>query len=513
MFFNVFRKFAVVGGLVVLSSGLAMAGQQTSGAPCGGAYSATYGSGSSTYKGECGTNAAKNSVAVVSNEVLKVAASQTVGLISERISNVTQAMGRDLKVADQRSRTTLVQEALAKRLKDIELEKLRQAHLDREKKLSRAGFHNDGQAGDSSASSDVPFKVTVFDTTETASQASGASPASGRNAARTGTPIRLDSDRSDSHTIDLNGGVDERYRYRTLMSGNSVGLDEAKSVLAMSGAAVPLLPGIGPRGFELNFDENGGLAAGNQPAKWGVWMSGGYSHINYNRIGDHFNGRLWTVAAGLDYRFTPNLVGGLSGAWENVDLDTTFNRGTFEGDGWTVAPYIAYMFNQNFSLDLTGGYSNLSYDMKRIDPGDNTSISGKTDANRYFGAFNLNANTDYNNWRFGGRVGTLYANERKDSFTESNQNRVLDHNARLGRALVGGRVGYLFGNIFEPFFDATYRYDYSDGNAHDHDDILLKGGAKFYAGSMAVGMIEASTPVLRDDTNQWSVMGTIRLSF
>jgi hypothetical protein len=493
---NVVKAALFGGGLLMAAAGQAFAGEQTTGAPCGGAYSDTYGSGSSTYTSGCGTNAAKNSVAVVSNEVLKAATAQTVGLISDRINNVTRSVGRQMAAKERSANTTLAQEFYSKRAEE---DRLRLAKLQREQFLGGYSFE-----GGAPQTEEVALNAAAA--TSDASRAKSASAQS--TAQRTSTVDGPAANPVVVASIGTEEWYDSRARGATSRSGS---LSDITS-LASTGSS-KLMPGLGPKGFELNFDEDGGISAGNEPAKWGVWMSGGYSHINYNRSDNAFKGRVWTGAAGLDYRLTQNFFLGISGAWEDVSLDTTFNNGNFDGSGWTVAPYAAYIFNEMFSVDVTGGYSNLSYDMDRLDPGDSTRITGNTDGNRYFGQLNLNADKNIDKWRLGGRIGTLYAWEKKDAFTESNTNRVLDHEARLGRAMIGGRVGYLFANVFEPYADATYRYDYSDGNSPDHDDFLLKGGAKFYMGGMAVGMIEGATPVGRQDTNQWSVVGSIRLNF
>ncbi|MBF0267318.1 MAG: autotransporter domain-containing protein [Alphaproteobacteria bacterium] len=481
---NVYLRSALFSGAVMLLvTGQAIAGQQTSGAPCGGGYSDTYGSGSSTYSAECGTNAAKNSVAVVSNEVLKAATTQTVGLISDRVNNITRSVSRQMAAQKKAENVTLLD---GLRTKKAEEERLRLAKLQRDQFLN--GYEFEKFEGAAPQEAQVVSSATAENASTSASRA---------------RPILASGESSASERWLTPQSVESQSRTGTV----------SDVVALMSANSSTVMPGLSAKGVELNFDEDGGLAAGNAPAKWGIWLSGGYSHINYNRSDNNFDGRVWTGAAGIDYRVTQRLFIGLSGAWEDVSLDTKFNRGNFDGSGWTVAPYAALIIDEMFSADLTAGYSNLSYDMDRIDPGDNSTITGKTDGARYFGQLNLNADKNINNWRLGATLGTLYAWEKKDAFTESNSNKVLSHDARLGRASLGGRVGYLFANVFEPYAGAAYRYDFSDGNSPDSDDVLLKAGTRFYMGDVSVGSIEASAPVMRDHTNQWSVVGAIRLNF
>lgn len=254
----------------------------------------------------------------------------------------------------------------------------------------------------------------------------------------------------------------------------------------------------------------GGLSGGSSELGLGVWANVGYSSIDFDKAGSEFDGDIWTGMGGLDYKFTEQFIAGMAFGYENIDLETTFNRGTLKADGWTFAPYALYRFTKTYSVDASVGYSMVDYDLTRRDPLVNTSITGKTDGNRYFGAVNLNGNWAEDQWRFGAKLGNLYVTETKDRFTESNGVVTGEQTTKVGQASLGGKVGYNLGMV-EPYVSGAGRIYY--GDADDKSDFLAGVGSLFYLGEMAIGGIEATTPLAADDLKQWTVTGTIRFDF
>lgn len=255
-----------------------------------------------------------------------------------------------------------------------------------------------------------------------------------------------------------------------------------------------------------------GLSGGSEELGVGMWLNAGYSRIDYNRAASEFKGDVWTGMGGVDYKVTSKLLAGVAVGYEYVDLDTTFNRGEFEGKGWTVAPYGLYRFTDNYSVDLSVGYSWIDYSMFRLDPVVSTRINGDTNGERYFGIANLNGNWAQDAWRFGSRLGVMYSTEEKDAYTESNGVQQDSITTRYFQGNVGGQVGYHLG-IAEPYARGTYRYEFQNGNSPDDDDFLVGLGSYFYIGEVAIGGIEVSTPLGREDLNQYNVNANIRFKF
>lgn len=254
----------------------------------------------------------------------------------------------------------------------------------------------------------------------------------------------------------------------------------------------------------------GGLSGGSKDLGIGVWANGGYSSIQYTKPDSKFNGNVWTGMGGIDYKFTDSLMVGLAAGYEATKLKTTFNNGNLDATGWTIAPYSLYKFTKNYSVDVSGGFSQINYTTDRLDPLVGTKVTGKTDADRWFVAANMNGVWAEDAWRFSAKFGTLWAEESKKAYTESNSvaNAALTNS--LGSVNLGGKVGYNLGMV-EPFIGGTGRKWLGDANSKA--DFLAQGGTMLYIGELAVGTIEVSTPLGDSNLHQVNVVANIRFDF
>lgn len=254
----------------------------------------------------------------------------------------------------------------------------------------------------------------------------------------------------------------------------------------------------------------GGLSGGSKDIGVGVWLNAGYSNIRYAKTGEEFDGAVWTGMGGVDYKLTDKLMIGLAGGYEDTKLKTTYNQGNLWANGWTVAPYALYQFTKNYSVDVSGGYSSVDYKMDRLDPLIRTKITGNTTADRYFAAANVNGVWTENAWRFGAKFGGLWASEEKKAFSESNSVANAALTTNIGLINLGGKVGYNLG-FFEPYVGGTGRKWL--GAASSNADFLAQAGTVLYLGDVAVGTIEASTPLGDSNLTQINVIANIRFDF
>lgn len=225
---------------------------------------------------------------------------------------------------------------------------------------------------------------------------------------------------------------------------------------------------------------------------------------------------------GLDRLFAGRFLLGLAGGYQSVEADTAFNGGGTENDGQTVAPYIAILLNEVFSIDATAGYSWLEYDQDRISPADGTDIRASFDAERWFGATNLNALVVRGNWVLGAKVGYLHSDEEQERYLETGSaasaaanrlRRVTTRDIDISQAIVGGDIGYSIGQ-YEPYVMAAYRNDLSrnDGEAagglpvaftsvqpDDDDEVEINIGVRYYTTWGVTSSIEYSRVEGRQD--------------
>lgn len=293
---------------------------------------------------------------------------------------------------------------------------------------------------------------------------------------------------------------------------------------------------------ENGFSASSGVAAGGMENRMGVWVSGSYSDVSDDNTATAFDGTVYTGFAGVDYKVTNRALVGVSVGYESSDIDTQYNQseitgadGNLEGEGYTVAPYIGVELGQNASASLTAGYTDLQYDTLRYDPVSSNDIRGSTDAERWFVSGALNgAHKIASNWNLRGRLSAFYADEEKDAFTEteSNGNTIsqgaLDN--AFGQASLEARLGYAF-RMAEPYVLAAADYDFEKDEAPvgigtsaapgqqkaslDDSDVGARfgGGLNFQLGSNVTGGIEAYTVEFREDYEELTVSGGLRLNF
>jgi len=153
-----------------------------------------------------------------------------------------------------------------------------------------------------------------------------------------------------------------------------------------------------------------GLNAGDgSTIPYGFWGNYTYSDYDNDLSTTAFDGDSHSFLGGVDFAFWENTVLGVAFGYDNGDIDTTFNLGQIDTDTYTIAPYFGALLTDTLSIDFNVGYSRVEYDQFRTLPGTTTRVTSSPDADRWFGALNLNGVTYYDNWILGARVNNTTA--------------------------------------------------------------------------------------------------------
>lgn len=284
--------------------------------------------------------------------------------------------------------------------------------------------------------------------------------------------------------------------------------------------AVALRPGGGLSGQFFSSRAIAGKSAGSKDPRLGVWLMGVYTGLDNDEAGGKFDGNAFNILAGVDYKPTAlkgKAVVGIAVAWEDVDIDTTFNTGTFEGSGFTVAPYFGASFGKILAVDGSIGFSFVDYDT--------TSNSGATtstfDADRVFGSVNVTANIVKKRFRISPKVGILGLSEEQDAFTTNTGVANPSTTIHMGRAMGGVEVGYRAGAL-EPFASARANWDFNRNKPVTLANGVLSSDEEF-GGTFAVGVnlrkgnvsgqIKGETNQFKNEVSTYSVSGRIRFQF
>jgi len=266
-----------------------------------------------------------------------------------------------------------------------------------------------------------------------------------------------------------------------------------------------------------------GMNAGDGTYLYGAWASYSYTDFENDFASTAFDGRRHGGLVGLDVSPWEGLLLGVAVGYEDSDIDTDFNLGNQATDGFTVAPYLGALINDTWSVSAAFGYSSLDTDQFRTLPGTTTRVTSSPDSDRWFGMFNLNGLTTYENWIIGGQIGVLYARNEQDAYFETNTTTgvttaVAEIDTKLAQFNIGADVAYSYGE-FEPFARVMYENDISQTEigviggpqpAFDDDDVLLGFGMRYFGANSLTGNLEFSTRLGREDYDEYDISATLR---
>ena len=259
----------------------------------------------------------------------------------------------------------------------------------------------------------------------------------------------------------------------------------------------------------FNKAQDTGLAAGDDPPKYGLWGVGTYANMQDFQTNTRYEGNMYMFMGGFDYKLTEQFVIGAAAGYENAYLDTAFNQGNVGTDGYTFAPYAAYKITDTLTVDALGGITFLNYDTKRSD------IGGHYQAVRNMWSVNLNKYFLWDNWIFAATVGNMFVNEHAESFAESDGTSNGGRENYLSELRLGGKASYVFGK-FEAYGGLAYLLDYMmryTGTMPDNDSFEGTLGLNYRpVGNWMLGLEGAST-FDRSHTQNNRVMANIRYEF
>jgi outer membrane autotransporter protein len=276
-------------------------------------------------------------------------------------------------------------------------------------------------------------------------------------------------------------------------------------------------PGKIPSGAHATIDMSDimeGMASGEVAQKFGLWLTPTVSWLEDDSLAGKHDGNVYMIMMGADYQPMDKLVLGFSAGYEDVDLDTAYNSGTFESKGYNIAPYAGLAILDNLYFDIIFSYAWLENDVIQ-NKDTSAALSGSYDSERYIISANLNYNALINNWSLGAVVGYMYVDEDHDAYTQTGAavNPVGEMNTYLGEWRFGVRIGHMLGQA-EPYLAAAYLYDDTfSGGVDDRDELECALGINFFPSDSFACALEVSHGFLRDDIKNTRALVNLRYVF
>ncbi len=263
-----------------------------------------------------------------------------------------------------------------------------------------------------------------------------------------------------------------------------------------------------------------GRSALSTPSPFTVWGHGSYTRVNNdytNSTSDsRYDGDVWGYNVGLDYQFTPTITAGVSVGYNDTDLTTTFNNGTYDETGWTVSPYAIYNPFAGVNLVAEAGFGMGDIDVTR----DNGAVRGNTDSDIWYGA--VSASYKYRPVKemplsLSPSISLLAARKTVDGYTESDGNVIETSHANTRQFKPAVEMAYDFyqGSVtLTPFIEAGMIYDFTDEVNNDSTAFNLGGGLRLSDNDIGLnGSLEGNYLSGRTDYNEYTLAGTITYGF
>ncbi|UKV15483.1 autotransporter outer membrane beta-barrel domain-containing protein [Thalassospiraceae bacterium SW-3-3] len=250
-----------------------------------------------------------------------------------------------------------------------------------------------------------------------------------------------------------------------------------------------------------------------------VWGHGSYTSVDNeqnNAAGDsRYDGDVWGYNVGVDARLSPELVGGVSLGYSQTALTTTYNSGYYDETNLTLSPYVVYQPMDGVTFSTILGYSLGEVDLSR-----DSSVTGSTDSDMWFGALNgayglrpsetLPLDVTLN-------LQFMVARKTVDGYRESDGTQVGKTVSNTRRLKPGVEVAYSFDaadTTVQPFARTDFIYDMIDEINDDKTAYNLGGGLRIISNSTGLsGSIEGERQFGTDDYSEYTIGGLIAYAF
>jgi hypothetical protein len=253
-------------------------------------------------------------------------------------------------------------------------------------------------------------------------------------------------------------------RWRRLNGGGDAPSSLTASVLGFSHTfAFPFQVAVSENAFSYAATLSG--LTGNAAARsgdigsWDVWSEGRLSRFD-DSTSD--NGLFAIVHGGADYRFSENLLLGLSVSVDWTEQDNATNSGHVSGTGWMAGPYATLKLDERVFVDLRAAWGQSS---NQISPFG--TYTDNFDTTRWLIAGSVGGDYAYGSWTLNPIVSVQYLSERQEAYVDSLSVAIPSQTVAQGDVRFEPRLSYLHrfddGTRLRPWVRVSGVYTFGDG--------------------------------------------------
>ncbi|RCK29465.1 autotransporter outer membrane beta-barrel domain-containing protein [Thalassospira lucentensis] len=265
-----------------------------------------------------------------------------------------------------------------------------------------------------------------------------------------------------------------------------------------------------------------GRSAFRTPSPVTVWGHGSFTSVENDYVSgttdSRYDGDVWGYNIGLDYSLTPALTAGMSLGYNDTDLTTSFNSGTYAEKGWVVSPYAIYRPIANLNVVAEAGFGQGDIDTTR----DSGAVQGNTESELWYaalrGSYRTTPISELPFFAITPSVGLIAARKTVDSYAESDGTAVGTTRSNTRQINPSVEASYdLFPTeslTITPFAETGVIYDFTDEINDDATAFNIGGGVRL--SDQATGLnaaLEASYLAGRTDYNEYTIGGTVTYGF
>lgn len=282
--------------------------------------------------------------------------------------------------------------------------------------------------------------------------------------------------------------------------------------------------GLGPKDQGNNGGGSGvdSRSAFATPAPFTIWGHGSYTSVDNDYVSgtndNRYDGDVWGYNVGLDYRFAENLTAGLSLGYNDTNITTLFNDGSYKEKGWVVSPYAIYTPFSGLVIAAQAGFGTGKIDVTR----DNKEVSGKTESDLWYAAVDVSYRVipiqSLSAVSLTPSLGFIAARKTIDGYTESDNTVVSGTTVNTRQLRPAIEAAYDFTPTqhltISPFLETSLIYDFTDAINNDKTAFTIGGGVRLSDRLTGLNAaLEGSYLTGHTDYTQYTIGGTVTYGF
>ncbi|MCH2274618.1 autotransporter outer membrane beta-barrel domain-containing protein [Thalassospira sp.] len=265
-----------------------------------------------------------------------------------------------------------------------------------------------------------------------------------------------------------------------------------------------------------------GRAAFATTSPFTVWGHGSFTSVDNDHVSgtsdNRYDGDVWGYNVGLDYRFADALIAGLSLGYNDTDLTTSFNNGSYQETGWVASPYVIYRPIENLTISGEAGYGMGDIDVTR----DNGVVSGNTESDMWYAALTTSYRTNPIKAMMAASLtpslAFIAARKTVDAYTESDgtANATTRSNTRQIKPAIEAAYDFTPTQslIISPFIETGLIHDFTDEINNDKTAFNIGGGVRLSDAITGLNAaLEGNYLAGRSDYTEYTIGGTVTYGF